>query len=147
MFSSFCRPKRGLEEFNDIPNEVLADEVFNMPLKSLSREQLQNSPWLQYVLIRKNSLYLVKHFFCIITLNFNLGILYYLQEKRNPPMTPRLGRSSSSSQTSTSTDEQGNTQERSRPPFAPRLGKKSLEFSPRLGRSFFSGLVSDKIHD
>lgn len=69
-----------------------------------------------------------------------LGILYYLQEKRSHEYNPRLGRSSMA----VAADDDNNQvspapRNSNQALFAPRLGKKSLEFSPRLGRSFYSG--------
>lgn len=66
---------------------------------------------------------------------FKLGILYYLQAKRGHDYIPRLGRGS----TPEEEDNSAQLRNQNTPLFAPRLGKKSLEFSPRLGRSYFSG--------
>lgn len=71
-----------------------------------------------------------------------LGILYYLQEKRSHDYNPRLGRSSMAASASADDDDnQASPAPRNsnQALFAPRLGKKSLEFSPRLGRSFYLG--------
>lgn len=68
--------------------------------------------------------------------------MYYLQEKRNREYNPRLGRRSSAGGLNSGlvgTADEDDIQQRSGPPFAPRLGKKSLQFSPRLGRSYYNG--------
>lgn len=65
---------------------------------------------------------------CCISENFtNLGLLSYLQDKRNLEFNPRLGRAVPNDDCVEIV--------RFRPPYAPRLGKKSVDnFSPRLGR-------------
>lgn len=120
-------------------NEVAEEDLMNLPIRSFDKDKLQSSPLLQYILIRKQSVYrdLVIVFNCIEHPN-QIGILYYLQEKRSHDYSPRLGRSSLASDEDESVA-QLPPRNSNAPLFAPRLGKKALEFSPRLGRSFYSG--------
>lgn len=119
--------KRSINELGDISNEILNDEIMNAPLGQLDMDKIQRSPWMKYLIIRNESVYSI--YYQYKNIYINLGILYYLQEKRNREFNPRLGRNADDCV----------EYQRSRPPFAPRLGKKNLYFTPRLGREICSG--------
>lgn len=50
-------PKRSLEEINDLNGDNFDDDnnLLNIPIHALDRETLENSPWMKYLVIRKES--------------------------------------------------------------------------------------------
>lgn len=56
-FIFFCRAsKRALEEFDDIgENPDEENNILNKPITALDRETLDNSPWMKFLVIRKES--------------------------------------------------------------------------------------------
>lgn len=123
------------------------DDFYNAPPRSLNKEKLPNSALLQYLLIRKPSLYMM-NFSSKKTTEYRrllvLGLIHLIQEKRSLDYSPRLGRSSTSSDDDEKPPQKSNAYYDNQF-YAPRLGKKSLEFSPRLGRSVYSGNFHIKI--
>lgn len=75
MFNYFeipkCSPKRSLEEVNDITGENFDEEsILNIPIHALDHDKMDNSPWMKYLVIRKESVYIDCHRY-LIELNFN----------------------------------------------------------------------------
>lgn len=56
-FSSIFSPKRPftVDDLNALLNEVTDEDLLNLPIRSLDKQKLQNSPLLQYIVIRKQS--------------------------------------------------------------------------------------------
>lgn len=44
-----------MDELNALLSEATDADLLNLPLRSLDKEKLQNSPLLQYIVIRKQS--------------------------------------------------------------------------------------------
>lgn len=55
-------PKRSLEELNDANADNFDDDsLMNIPIHSLDRATFENSPWMKYLVIRKESVYIDRH--------------------------------------------------------------------------------------
>lgn len=55
----FSRIKRSADELDNLLNEIASDEeLLNLSLHGIDKEKVQNSPLLQYLLLRKPSLFL-----------------------------------------------------------------------------------------
>lgn len=47
--------RRSIDELNALLNDANDAEILNLPLRSLDQEKLQNSPFLQFIASRKQS--------------------------------------------------------------------------------------------
>ncbi|KAJ6637179.1 hypothetical protein Bhyg_09907 [Pseudolycoriella hygida] len=119
------RHKRSINDIDDLSEEAFTDELLNSPIHQIDLDKIQKYPRIREFFIRNGSLYFFLS--CVSESFTNLGLLSYLQDKRNLEFNPRLGRAVHNDDCVEIV--------RLRPPYAPRLGKRSFDnFSPRLGR-------------